>query len=309
MRSATDGPRRPGRGRELRSLLEEERIRPRRRSSQNFLVDQRVEDAIVRLSAPGKDDFVLEIGAGAGFLTHKLADAAGELVAVEIDRGLCRLLEKRLAAVENVRIVRANILDVDIGRLAGPGRLKVVGNLPYSITSPILFRLFESAGTIETAVVMVQREFGARMRAGVGDEGYGALSVAVSWKAVIEEGLPVSRSCFWPEPGVDSLLVRMRMRREPPVDVLDEDVLTAVVRGAFGKRRKRVVNSLAMSEYGGLEKEDWRLALSGAEIDGGRRAEELSLEEFARLANEVVRLPGVGRLRGTGRLRGQGEQL
>ena len=303
MRSATDGARRPGRGRELRSLLAEERLRPRRRSGQSFLVDRRVEDAIVRLAAPGKDDFVLEIGAGAGFLTEKLADAAGELVAVEIDRGLCRLLERRLAAVGNVRIVRADILDVDIGKLAGPRRIKVVGNLPYNITSPILFWLIESAGMIETAVVMVQREFGARMRAGTGDKGYGALSVAVNWKAVIEECCPVSRSCFWPEPGVDSLLMRMRMRRVPPVDVLDEEVLTAVVRGAFGKRRKRVVNSLAMSGYGGLEKEDWGMALGEAGIDGGRRAEELSLEEFARLANEVCRL------RGGGRLRGQGEQL
>ena len=287
MRSATEGRRRPGRGRELRDLLASENIRPRYRSGQNFLIDRRVEDCIVSLVRPGRDDRILEIGAGPGFLTGLLALRAREVIAVEIDSRLCGIMEKRLGGLENVRIVTSSILDVDMQALAAPGTLKVVGNLPYNITSPILFHILESAHAVETAVLMVQREVGERIRAGVGQDGYGALSVAVQWRAVVEECRPVSRSSFWPSPGVDSVVMRLRLRTQPPAQVSDETVFTAVVRAAFGKRRKRIANALAMSGSWDISRQGWDSLLGEAGIDGGCRAEEVSLEEFARLAEAV----------------------
>ncbi|MGE5588799.1 MAG: 16S rRNA (adenine(1518)-N(6)/adenine(1519)-N(6))-dimethyltransferase RsmA [Clostridia bacterium] len=273
-------------------------IRPRKNLGQNFLVDSSYLDPIISAADLGRADAVLEIGAGTGVLTRVLAERAAHVIAVELDDRLVRILRADFGGSPNVDIVHADILDLCLTDLMQFDRLayrkcKVVANLPYYITSPVILKLFEELRFLERIVVLVQKEVAERMVAAPGSKRYGAFSVVVQYHAVPEIVAVVPPEAFRPAPKVDSAVVRLLMRREPPVKVASEDVLFAVVRAGFGMRRKTLLRALAMAGQAGLvlpgvDEKAIRQALERAGIRPERRAETLSLDEFGRLADALL---------------------
>lgn len=258
---------------------------------QNFLIDGNVVEKIVRGAGVTEQDFVLEIGPGIGTMTQILCENAREVAAVEIDDKLIPILRETLAGYDNVTIIHEDILKVDIAALAqekNAGRpIKVVANLPYYITTPIIMGLFESHVPLDSVTVMVQREVADRMRVGPGTKDYGALSLAVQYYAEPEVVLYVSAGCFMPRPNVDSAVIRLTRHREPPVKVKDEKLLFKLIRAAFNQRRKTLVNALSNSTEIGLSKAQVQSAVSYAGFSPTVRGEALTLEEFARLADII----------------------
>ncbi|MFO7275124.1 MAG: 16S rRNA (adenine(1518)-N(6)/adenine(1519)-N(6))-dimethyltransferase RsmA [Symbiobacteriaceae bacterium] len=273
----------------LKQLMARYGLRPQHRLGQNFLIDGRVLDAIVAAAAIGPEDLVLEIGPGLGTLTQRLAARAGRVIGVEIDRGLVQVLRETVQkAYGNVEVIHGDAGRTDFHKLLAerlaPGqKAKVVANLPYYITTPLVMRLLEEHLPLSLAVVMVQKEVADRMVAPPGSKVYGALSVAVQYYTEPQVVLRVSRAAFLPQPEVDSAVVRMRFRAEPPVTA-GEEALFRVVRAAFGQRRKSLVNALTSL---GIAKAEVQVALEAAGIDPGRRGESLSLAEFAAVARAL----------------------
>jgi len=273
----------------LKMLMAQHGLRPQHRLGQNFLIDGRVLDGIVAAAELQSDDLVLEIGPGLGTLTQRLAAKAGHVVCIELDRGLVQVLQDTVQkACANVEVIHGDAGRVDLHKLLkerlAPGRkAKVVANLPYYITTPLVMRLLEERLPLERVVVMVQKEVADRMVSPPGSKAYGALSVAVQYYTEPHVVLRVSRAAFMPQPDVDSAVVSMRFRDEPPVDV-DAAAIFKVVRAAFGQRRKSLVNALTAL---GPEKSTVQAALEAAGIDPGRRGESLSLEEFAAVARNL----------------------
>lgn len=254
---------------------------------QNFLIDTRVLNKIIAAAEITEDDCVLEIGPGIGTMTQYLAERAGEVVAVEIDRNLIPILEETLSAYENVTIINQDILKMDVKGLAEErGKpLKVVANLPYYITTPIIMGLFENQVPLRNVTVMVQKEVAERMQAGPGKKDYGALSLAVQYYAKPEIVANVPPNCFIPRPNVGSAVVRMDRYETPPVRVEDERKMFAVIRAAFNQRRKTLVNSLANAQELGISRERTVQALERMGLPVTVRGEALSLEQFAELSN------------------------
>ena len=258
---------------------------------QNFLIDAHVLNKIIASADITKDDCVLEIGPGIGTMTQYLAEAAGKVVAVEIDRNLIPILSETLADYENVTVINEDVLKLDIAKLAdeyNQGRpIKVVANLPYYITTPIIMKLLEDGVEADSMTVMMQKEVADRMRAHPGTKAYGALSVAVQYYCEAEQVVNVPASCFVPQPKVDSAVLRLDMRTEPPVVLEDQDMFFRCVKAGFGQRRKTLSNALMGVEH--MTKEIAGASLAGAGIEPARRAETLDLAEFARLANEAAK--------------------
>lgn len=256
---------------------------------QNFLIDTRVLNKIIAAAEITEDDCVLEIGPGIGTMTQYLAERAGEVVAVEIDRNLIPILEETLSAYKNVTIINQDILKMDVKGLAEErGKpLKVVANLPYYITTPIIMGLFENHVPLKNITVMVQKEVAERMQAGPGKKDYGALSLAVQYYAKPEIVANVPPNCFIPRPNVGSAVVRMDRYETPPVQVEDERKMFAVIRAAFNQRRKTLVNSLANAQEQGISRERTVQALERMGLPAAIRGEALSLEQFAELSNLV----------------------
>lgn len=254
---------------------------------QNFLIDTRVLNKIIAAAEITEDDCVLEIGPGIGTMTQYLAERAGEVVAVEIDRNLIPILEETLSAYENVTIINQDILKMDVKGLAEErGKpLKVVANLPYYITTPIIMGLFENHVPLRNVTVMVQKEVAERMQAGPGKKDYGALSLAVQYYAKPEIVANVPPNCFIPRPNVGSAVVRMERYETPPVQVEDEGKMFAVIRAAFNQRRKTLANSLANAQELGISRERTVQALERMGLPATVRGEALSLEQFAELSN------------------------
>lgn len=219
-----------------------------KRFGQNFLIDPHVLDKIIRAADLTREDLVLEIGPGIGTMTQRLAEAAGKVVAVEIDPKLIPVLKETLAGYENVRVINQDILKMDIQALVreenGGRPIKVVANLPYYITTPILMGLFERHVPVDTITVMVQKEVADRMQAGPGAKDYGALSLAVQYHAAPYLVANVPPNCFIPRPRVGSAVIRLTRHPEPPVQVADEKLLSALIRASFNQRRKTLLNSL-----------------------------------------------------------------
>jgi len=263
-------------------------IRAKKSLGQNFLEDPAAIDAIVRGSGAGPEDTVIEIGPGRGALTVPLARASARVVAIELDRDVIPVLRTNLAAADctNVEIRNEDILSSDLAPLVVPGRTRVIGNLPYYITTPILMRLLESRLAFESVTVMVQREVADRILAAPGSKDYGVLSVSVQYFAEASRILEVDRTSFRPVPNVDSTVLRLDVRKEPPVCPLDEAGFFRVVKAGFARRRKTLANSLLTL---GLEKDDINALLAAAGIDPVRRAETLSLEEFASLSDAYTK--------------------
>lgn len=253
-----------------------------KRLGQNFLVDEGVVADIVAAAAIEPGDAVLEIGPGIGTLTQGLAEAGAAVTAVELDARLVTVLGQTLAGYDNVRLVHGDILKVDISREMTKTPYKVVANLPYYITTPILMRLLEQRLPISLLVTMVQKEVAERMVAKPGGKDYGALSVAVQYYTEPEVVFTVPPKAFIPAPAVESAVIRCAVRPEPPVKVADERMFFRTVKAAFAQRRKTLANAL---KAGGLPPAAAAEVLATAGIDGGRRGETLSLAEFAAVAD------------------------
>lgn len=256
---------------------------------QNFLIDTHVLDKIIRAANITKDDFVLEIGPGIGTMTQYLAESAGEVCAVEIDKNLIPILQDTLKDYDNVTVINNDILKVDIRKMAdekNQGRpIKVVANLPYYITTPIIMGLFENHVPVESITVMVQKEVADRMQVGPGTKDYGALSLAVQYYAEPYIVANVPSNCFMPRPKVGSAVIRLTRHSQPPVQVNNEKLMFQIIRASFNQRRKTLANSL--KNYDGLsfEKEVIEQAIAACGFPPAVRGEALSLEEFARLSN------------------------
>lgn len=255
---------------------------------QNFLIDTHVLDKIIRESKIDKDDFVLEIGPGIGTMTQYLCESAGRVVAVEIDKNLIPILHDTLKEYDNVEIINEDILKLDLMSLIRQNGIqkpmKVVANLPYYITTPIIMGLLEHHMPIESMTVMVQKEVAERMQAGPGIKDYGALSLAVQYYAKPEVVANVPPNCFIPRPNVGSAVVRMDRYEAPPVQV-EEGKLFAIIRAAFNQRRKTLANSLGNAPELGISKERTGEALERMGLPVTVRGEALSLEQFAELSN------------------------
>ncbi len=261
----------------------------RKKYGQNFLIDTRVLDKIIAAAGVTRDDTVLEIGPGIGTMTHCLAEAAGQVIAVEIDDNLIPILRETLADYSNITIINEDILKVDISRLEDEGgggrRIKVVANLPYYITTPIIMGLFESGAEIDNITVMVQKEVAERMSAGPGSKDYGALSLAVQYYAEPYLVANVPQNCFIPRPNVGSAVIRLTRHREPPVKVADPALMFKLIRASFGQRRKTLQNGLNNSPELSFSKEQIAAAIGSLGVPAAIRGEALTLEQFARLAD------------------------
>ena len=256
---------------------------------QNFLIDTHVLDKIIASAEITKDDMVLEIGPGIGTMTQYLACAAGKVVAVEIDKTLIPILEDTLSEYDNVQIINQDVLKVNLAKLAeeenGGKPIKVVANLPYYITTPIIMGLFENHVPLKSITVMVQKEVADRMQVGPGTKDYGALSLAVQYYAKPDIVANVPPNCFMPRPKVGSAVIRLERYEEPPVQVTDEKFMFRIIRASFNQRRKTLVNGLKNSPEIQFSKEEIEAAIETLGKGASVRGEALTLEEFARLSN------------------------
>ena len=256
---------------------------------QNFLIDSHVLDKIVSAAGITKDDFVLEIGPGIGTMTQYLAASARKVFAVEIDKALIPILEDTLKEFDNVQVINQDILKVDIKKLAeehNDGKpIKVVANLPYYITTPIIMGLFESQVPIDSITVMVQKEVADRMKVGPGTKDYGALSLAVQYYAEPYIVANVPPNCFMPRPKVGSAVIRLTRHEKPPVEVVDEKLMFRLIRASFNQRRKTLANGLNNSPELSYSKEEIQQTIEKCGFKAGIRGEALTLEDFAKLAN------------------------
>lgn len=256
---------------------------------QNFLIDEGIVNKIVREAGVTKDDFVLEIGPGIGTMTQLLCEQAGGVAAVEIDTNLIPILKETLAEYDNVTIINEDILKVDIKKLAeeknGGKPIKVVANLPYYITTPIIMGLFESNVPIDSITVMVQKEVADRMQVGPGTKDYGALSLAVQYYSKPQVVINVPPECFIPRPNVGSAVIRLTRYKEPPVKVKDEKLMFKLIRASFNQRRKTLANGLNNSPEINFSKEEITAAIESLHKGPSIRGEALTLSEFAALSD------------------------
>lgn len=259
---------------------------------QNFLIDTHVLDKIIAAADITKDDFVLEIGPGIGTLTQYLCENAREVAAVEIDRMLIPILEDTLSEYNNVTVINNDILKLDLNQLVqerNDGKpIKVVANLPYYITTPIIMDLFERHLPLKNITVMVQKEVADRMQAAPGGKDYGALSLAVQFYAKPYIAANVPPNCFMPRPNVGSAVINLTLHEKSPVDVADEKLMFRMIRASFNQRRKTLVNGLNNSPELSFTKEEIQKALESIHISENIRGEALSLEQFAALANALT---------------------
>lgn len=278
-----------GNSQETIAVLNKYQFTFQKKFGQNFLIDTHVLEKIISAAGITEEDFVLEIGPGIGTMTQYLASAAREVCAVEIDKSLIPILEDTLKDYDNVTVINQDILKVDIAELArekNQGKpIKVVANLPYYITTPIIMGLFESHVPVESITVMVQKEVADRMQVGPGTKDYGALSLAVQYYAEPYIVANVPPNCFMPRPKVGSAVIRLTRHKEPPVRVKDEKLLFGIIRASFNQRRKTLANGLKNYEGLPFTKEEIEEAISQCGFSPSVRGEALSLKEFAMLAD------------------------
>ncbi len=272
-----------------REVLQRYRFNFQKKYGQNFLISAHVLEEIVNAAEIGRKDLVLEIGPGIGTMTQYLCEAAGHVIAVEIDANLIPILSDTLGAYDNVEIINKDILKVDLDQLVKRwGKpLKVVANLPYYITTPIIMGLFESRVPMESITVMVQKEVADRMQVGPGTKDYGALSLAVQYYAKPELVTTVPPECFMPRPKVGSAVIRLVRYEKPPVEVKDEALLFRLIRASFNQRRKTLANGLANYGAFSLTKEELAACIEELGVPAGVRGEALTLGQFAALSNIV----------------------
>ena len=259
---------------------------------QNFLIDEHVLSKIIRSAEITEDDFVVEIGPGIGTLTQYLAASAREVAAIEIDDALIPILKDTLSAYDNVTVIHEDVLKVDLCKLAeeknGGKPIKVVANLPYYITTPIIMGLFENHVPVESITIMVQKEVADRMKTGPGSKDYGALSLAVQYYAKPELVANVPPNCFMPRPRVGSAVIRLTRHTEVPVEAEDEKLMFQIIRASFNQRRKTLVNGLGNAPELHIPKEMTTEVLDEMGLSASVRGEALTLEQFAELSNRIL---------------------
>ena len=272
-------------------ILQKYQFRFQKKFGQNFLIDTHVLDKIIDSAGITTEDCVLEIGPGIGTMTQYLAENAREVVAVEIDKALIPILEETLSAYDNVTVINDDILKVDVNRIVeekNAGKpIKVVANLPYYITTPIIMGLFEKHVPLESITIMVQKEVADRMQVGPGTKDYGALSLAVQYYAKPEIVANVPPNCFMPRPNVGSAVIRLTRHDKPPVLVRDEAFLFRLIRASFNQRRKTLINGLSNAGIAGVTKESVGTALEEMGLSQTIRGEALTLEQFAMLSDRL----------------------
>ena len=260
---------------------------------QNFLIDEHVLEKIISAAGIGPDDFVVEIGPGIGTMTQYLAHAARDVAAVEIDKALIPILQDTLSAYDNVTVINEDVLKVDLKELAenmnGGRPVKVVANLPYYITTPIIMGLFESHVPVESITVMVQKEVAERMQAGPGTKDYGALSLAVQYYAEPYIVANVPPNCFMPRPNVGSAVIRLQVHENPDVKVQDESLMFRIIRASFNQRRKTLQNSISHDPQLGISKEVVARILEELGLSATIRGEALSLQQFAAFSDLALK--------------------
>lgn len=272
-----------------KELIKKYGIRLTKSLGQNFLTDNNVVSRIVDTAEVTKDDMVMEIGPGIGSMTGELASRAGRVIAVEIDKHLIPALKDNLKEFSNFEIINEDILRVNVMDITDNKQnmtLKVVANLPYYITTPIIMKLLEEENDIELMVFMVQKEVAQRMVARPGGKDYGALSVAVQYYSQPEKVFDVPPQCFVPQPEVDSTIIKLKKNKTPPVNLKDKDMFFKVVKAAFGQRRKTLLNALTNFGAFNKTKEEIREILNTLNINENARGETLSIEQFAILSNK-----------------------
>lgn len=278
----------------IREIVSKYEFRFRKSLGQNFLIDGNILNKILDAADVKKDDVVLEIGPGIGTVTQALAERAGRVFAVEIDKNLVEILRETLGQYDNVEIINQDILKfsmADFVRSLDVGKIKVVANLPYYITSPVILKAIESRDVISMAVFMLQKEVGRRLTASPKTKDYGSLTVLVNYFTSPEVVFDVPNTVFMPQPKVESSVVRLTMRDKPPVEVYDEKLFFDVVRASFNQRRKTLLNSLINLEtFKTMNKDCIKKALEEEGFDPGIRGEALSMEEFAKLTNILYKL-------------------
>ncbi len=259
---------------------------------QNFLIDEHVLSKIIRSAEITEDDFVVEIGPGIGTLTQYLAASAREVAAIEIDDALIPILKDTLSAYDNVTVIHEDVLKIDLCKLAeeknGGKPIKVVANLPYYITTPIIMGLFENHVPVESITIMVQKEVADRMKTGPGSKDYGALSLAVQYYAKPELVANVPPNCFMPRPRVGSAVIRLTRHTEVPVEAEDEKLMFQIIRASFNQRRKTLVNGLGNAPELHIPKEMTTEVLEEMGLSASVRGEALTLAQFAELSNRIL---------------------
>lgn len=275
------------------AILKKYNFNFQKKYGQNFLVDPHILDKIIQAAEVTKHDFVLEIGPGIGTMTQYLCEKAREVAAVEIDKNLIPILNDTLSEYDNISVINEDILKMDLKKLADEKNngnpIKVVANLPYYITTPIIMGLFESHVPVENITVMVQKEVADRMQVGPGTKDYGALSLAVQYYAKPEIATNVPPNCFIPKPKVGSAVICLRTHEKPPVEVLDEELLFRLIRASFNQRRKTLMNGLNNSPEISLSKEMIGIAIEELGVSLSIRGEALTLGQFAQLSNIIYR--------------------
>jgi 16S rRNA (adenine1518-N6/adenine1519-N6)-dimethyltransferase len=274
-----------------KSVLKKKGIRPLKRLGQSFLQDRNIVDKIVALADIRDDEAVAEIGAGVGVMTEQIARKAGMVLALEIDPYMIEILKSSLAALTNVEIVHTDILDYDFSEASAryAGKVfKVIGNVPYNISSPILFHLLHYREFIGSMILMFQKEVADRIAARPGTKEYGIPTVILSMFAEVTHSFIVPAGCFYPRPKVTSCVVKMEMRRKPLISLSSDSFFCSVVRSSFAQRRKTILNNLKRSQLPGVSEDAIIGALAESEIDGGRRGETLSPVEFGILSNALL---------------------
>ena len=278
----------------IREIKEKYGFRLTKSLGQNFLTDKNIIDRIIEGAQIGENDLVIEIGPGIGVITYEASLAARKVIAVEIDRNLIPILAETLAERDNIEVVNRDILKTDVNALIAEARekdpaiekVRIIGNLPYYITTPIIMKLLEEGVCADGITVMMQKEVADRIKAPAGNKTYGALSVAVQYYCEVEQVVSVPKEVFVPRPKVDSAVLKLTIRDKKPVDLIDEKAFFACIKSGFGQRRKTLLNSLT-GTYG-LPKDEIRRILEEAGIDPVRRAETLDMNEFAAIANGVA---------------------
>ncbi|MCL2617975.1 MAG: 16S rRNA (adenine(1518)-N(6)/adenine(1519)-N(6))-dimethyltransferase RsmA [Defluviitaleaceae bacterium] len=275
-----------------RALLEANGLRVKKNLGQNFLIDTFVLDKIIAAADVTDGDLVIEIGPGLGALTQALTTRAGHVLAVELDAQLAQILRDTLAGRDNLTVLHADALKCDwqeLARAHGHTRFKVVANLPYYITTPLIMRLLEGTAPVASITVMIQREVAARMLAKPSTRDYGALTLGVAYRANARIAANVPRNCFIPRPGVDSAVVHLDVLETPPVHTADETLLFGIIKAAFSQRRKTLVNCIFNMDGNTLPKDAIENLLTNNGLDGNVRGEALGLQEFAQIADAFAR--------------------
>jgi len=271
---------------ETQMLLNQYGLRANKKLGQNFLINQQIIDEIIEKSEITKEDVVLEIGPGLGSLTKALLKNAKKVIAVELDENMISILKNRFGE-ENLEIIHEDILKIDLNDIIKTyGKIKVVANLPYYITTPIVMKLLEEEYAIESITVMVQKEVGERLAAKAGDRELGAVTIGVNYYSYTKIVIDVPKENFLPAPEVDSCVIRLNILEEPPVKLKDKKGFFRLVKAAFSQRRKTIHNSLAS---GGFSKEEVKIVLEQLQIDPKLRAEDLSIQDFANIANALLK--------------------